>query len=242
MAKKKENTEVPLYIISGNDTHTITAHISEYEKKYLKEGYERTVRTITSVEEIESLEAEIFGIDLFVPHKIFILIGSLEYDGMQSILERLIAYDTYPHILVFREVKISTEIKKFLTKYGYAPETYDLPEIPPPSVFRLCDAWGSNDVKATWLVYHELLDAGIPVHQMIGMLWWQISTVLLVMRSPSNPGLKPFVYSKAQKILTKYSPEKLWEQAHGLIAVYHKGHNGSDIEILFERFLLGEVV
>lgn len=109
------------------------------------------------------------------------------------------------------------------------------------NVFALSDALARRDKKALWVLFQQAAHAGISAEELVGTLMWQIKSMRLVLRTRSAEaaGLKPFVYTKAQRALAKFTPEEIDQMSRNVIALYHDARLGKrDMDIALERFVL----
>ena len=109
------------------------------------------------------------------------------------------------------------------------------------NVFALSDALARRDKKALWVLFQQAVHAGISPEELAGTFMWQIKSMRLVSRTKSaeEAGLKPFVYTKAQRALAKFTPEEIDGMSRELIALYHDARLGKrDMDIALERFVL----
>ena len=107
------------------------------------------------------------------------------------------------------------------------------------TIFNLANDIRTRNPKNLWLTYQSLLGDGYTVHQMMGVAWWQIKSIMMVQASPNGHGLKDYVAGKARSALPKYPDTQLKKLATDLLDVYHYGHRDGSLENRFEEFLLG---
>jgi DNA polymerase III delta subunit len=108
-------------------------------------------------------------------------------------------------------------------------------------VFRLADALLQRDKKNLWLLYTTARLRGVSAEELIGILWWQLKTMRLVMvsKSATEAGLKEFPYNKAKRSLQNFKVGEIDTLAQSLLAVYHDGHGGvRDIDLALEDWVL----
>ena len=116
-------------------------------------------------------------------------------------------------------------------------------ETPKPTrfnTFQLADALVSKDKRRLWVLVQQARQAGIAAEEIIGVLWWQLKAIRLTQltTSPAAAGLKPFVYQKAKRASAVYTEPVLHTMMQSLLAVYHEGHEGRDIDLALEKWVL----
>ncbi len=110
------------------------------------------------------------------------------------------------------------------------------------NTFALADSLAKRDKKTLWVQLQEVRALGIPAEEVIGILWWQVKSLLLAARTSSaaEAGMKDFPYQKAKRALSAFKPGELETLAESLLLVYHDGHGGvRDIDMALERWVLG---
>jgi DNA polymerase III delta subunit len=228
-----------LHLFYGNDRNAIAKKTTALVAQYQVQGYTPMRLALLDASDEGMIIEELLGVDMFTPKKIYIVDDVLAEEKIFEIIKNWDMNVSAEKHLIVRESAVPLARVKEIEKIGGKVEKYVLAEKKDADIFQLTDAWASRDTKRAWLTFHALLDKGMVVHQMIAMLWWQIRTLLLVSVSKENPGLKPFVYAKSKKALERFTKKELSDAAMKLLAVYHDGHRGDDIEVLFEKFILG---
>ena len=109
------------------------------------------------------------------------------------------------------------------------------------NTFRLTNALAERDKKQLWLLLTEARAAGITDEEIIGVLWWQIKTMLLAARTntAAEAGIKSFPYQKAVQALRRFPAAHIEHIAMSLIGLYHAGHAGErDLGVALEEWVL----
>ena len=109
------------------------------------------------------------------------------------------------------------------------------------NTFALSNALADRDKKQLWLLLHAARSEGVAGEEVIGVLWWQLKTMLLAGRTHSaeEAGLKSFPYQKATRALRNFRPGEVERLASALLAVYHDGHAGErDLAYALEEWVL----
>lgn len=222
----------PLTLFTGNDYDAVRL---AYEKFRAGLSYQPDIVVLSPVDTSADVACEhLLSQDLFGNEKLIVLDGLLSEPVVRDALAQT------HHRVVALEEKLSADIKKFLKKY---PETIihenKTPAKKDNAIFGLTNHFRARDPKNMWLAYRQLLSQGHTVHQMVGVLWWQIKSMLLVQKDPQNHGLKPFVLGQAQKSLGNYPQDSLAGKATELLDLYHRGHEDGSLEGRFEEWVLG---
>jgi DNA polymerase III delta subunit len=225
-------------IIYGNNRDKCLEILEERITACEKEKYQTSRLSLLDINDQQKIIEEIVGEDLFASKKLLIISGIFE---SEKIIEILLAHtdskNTDTYIIIF-ETDIPKDVIKSFEKKKVPIHHHKHETERDTEIFKLTDAVAGRDIKRAWLVFRQLLDNGMVAHQMIGMLWWQMKTLLLVASTKTNPGLKPFVYTKNKKALEKFTLPEIQEKTLGLLDVYHQGHMGDDIEVLLEQWIL----
>ncbi len=213
----------------------IRARLQEYQKKGYGDGAVHFSPETNTEEEILN---NLLGNDLFNTQNIFILRGILK-TASPELLEAIFSLaDSETKYIICREDTLNASLQARSKKLGLLIQEYKRPQAKDQSIFKLSDALGVRNKKDIWIQYRELLDGGSSPHAILGIVWWQVKNMLMVLQSSDNPGLAPFVYTKTKKALQKYSLEELRHKAKSIVSIYHRARTGDDIELLLERFLL----
>ena len=110
------------------------------------------------------------------------------------------------------------------------------------NVFSLTDAFQDRDKKSLWLLYREAIETEHAPEEIIGILFWSVKNMLLLVDTKGSAGLSPFVAGKARKGLSKWDKNTLENASRELVRIVNEGHGGLiDIEEELERFVLKTV-
>lgn len=217
----------------GNDYQ---AQSREYEKiraQALADGKEIVPLSPVDATPDEARE-HLLAADIFGASKLVVLRG---FTDDAAVREAVVASS---HHVVLIEESLAAEAKKFFKKYEHVElQEFKASKKDDKSIFGLASAFRSRDPKTMWLTYRQLVDNGTTAHQMIGIVWWQLKSMLLVKHDPQGHELKPFVATQASKALAKYPNSDLEEKAQALLDVYHLGHLDGSLEGRFEEWVLG---
>lgn len=228
-------------IFHGSDRQEILRELEKDIATVVVEGFSPVRLSLFDYDE-DYVVAELLGEDLFASKKVFILTDVLTSATVQTCLLDWDTSSAETKRIICIEESIPASLRKKFQSKKFEIVEFNAPKAKDDAIFKLTDAFTQRDMKKMWLTYQDFYQNGVSVHQMVGILWWQMKTMLLVSRSGNlNPGLKPFVFNKTKQALVRFTPKELQEKAGELLAVYHRGHMGDDIEVLFERFILNLV-
>jgi DNA polymerase III delta subunit len=108
------------------------------------------------------------------------------------------------------------------------------------NTFQLADALLHRDRKALWVLLVRARAAGIAPEEIAGVLFWQLKTLRLAetTKHARDAGVKDFPYNKAKRALPNFKSGEIAALLGELLALYHAGHAGEDMNIGLERFVL----
>jgi len=141
---------------------------------------------------------------------------------------------------VFFIEKLLVSQKKILKDVNYI----DCSEIkistqPRFNVFSISDAFALKNKKDLWVMYQKALKQGVSEQEIISIVLWQTKALLLALKTDQKKsGLKPFVFSKAQKSLKLFTQTELEGYMERLVSMYHDARRGKDLSAQLERFVL----
>lgn len=110
-----------------------------------------------------------------------------------------------------------------------------------PNAFALVDAVQAGDRKRAWIVYRQLITAGVSAEEVHGALAWAARGVVLASKTKSadEAGMKPYPYGKAKDVARKLAPGTAEAQSGELVRLYHDARMGRGaLEDLLEIYLL----
>jgi len=176
-------------------------------------------------------------------------------EAKEKLADFIAAMNESANIFIVSEGKLNAELKKAFEKDAEKMVVTDLVESGGRStssqgnqgksdfnVFALADALGSRDTFKAWSLYRQAIDTGLEAENIIGTLFWQAKSMLVAanVKSASESGLNPFVFSKSRKYSANYSIPELNSLVTKLVTLYHDGHRGmGDMELAVERMMLG---
>ncbi len=178
--------------------------------------------------------------DLFA-EKLFIKCdGVLESVHRDEILKYTKSFQDSPNTFVFIESAIKADTLKILKNYAEKAEEFKLLEKKKEkfNIFQLSDAFGLRDKKTLWVLYTKALDAGKSGEEIVGTIFWQLKSMLLVAKGEGD-SLNPFVANKAKQFLKNYKEEEIERMSFELLKKYHESRRGRfELETALERFIL----
>lgn len=142
--------------------------------------------------------------------------------------------------IIIRERELSAKDEKTLVGLGVKierkTETVKAVEF---NVWPLTDAILSRDKKTAWLLYRGAIERGTAPEELSGIIWWQVKSMLLVVREGNPKGMKPFTLNKTKQSLQKYKPEEIESLGKKLMQAIHEPRAGNGTaENWLESFLL----
>jgi DNA polymerase III delta subunit len=100
------------------------------------------------------------------------------------------------------------EFKSVETRRRPAPQDGEL--------FALGDLWGTKAHKASFIKYHQLLDAGFDPENILRTLFWHVKNVTLAAHGKGGEIKSSFVAGKAARQAQNFSPEMLADSLESL--------------------------
>ncbi len=227
-----------LYVLTGSDADAIKKRVAALSK-----GYE-LVRFGEGGEPLARALGYIGARGLFAPKIALLLDRPSESEEGKALIEehaKDFAEADMPIIVI--ETALNAAQKKAFGK-GTEIEEFEgkiKEETPPPSVFALTDAFAAGDRKKSWILFRQLIESGSAPEEIHGALSWQARAMVLASKTKSadEAGLKPFVYSKAKRTVSKMTDEQTENISRELVSILHASRmGGGDLEDLLEAFLL----
>jgi len=234
-----------LYVIYGTDSQKARDKTRALVDSLLKREpdashFRLTDETFTP----DVLTEYLGGQGLFAPKVLVVLDTTFGLDNAkETIIERIKDIAESDNVFIVLENTLDAKtLKKFekhatkIQSYGEEKKTKSTQR--DNTIFKLTDALAGRNTKQSWVLYQQVLRSGARPEEIHGMLFWQVKTLLLVARK-STKGLKPFVVSKANTFLKKWSEDELRKLSSDLVSIYHEARLGKfDLEIGIERLIL----
>jgi len=111
------------------------------------------------------------------------------------------------------------------------------------ATFSCVDAVAAGDKKSAWTHLIQARDEGTSDEELIGALFWRFKTMLLtkVSTSADEAGLKPFVFTTAKRLGTKYKKEDIQKVLDHIVGMlYQTRRSSKDVSVALESFVLGK--
>lgn len=171
-----------------------------------------------------------------------VLLDTLSENALfyEALLANLAILKESPHHFIVIETACKAEDKKTFSKIANQCCECKVEE-EKLKIFALSDALAARDKKTLWVHLATLLQEGVPIEEIVGILFWQLKTIRLAEKTASaeEAGLKPFVYQKAKRALAKFKKGEVEELSDKLVTLYHNGHKGKgDMGIALEQWVL----
>lgn len=229
-----------LYVYCGTDTETARARARAQVQEAVAAG--ATVAQLESdsyasgqLQEVAS-SASLFGGEQVV----FLDRPAGHADFLRECVDEATRLAESAHTFVLLERTLTPTQKKTLRAVATAFEEVSA-DTARFNTFNLADALATRDKKRLWFLLQEANQAGVSSEEIIGVLWWQLKTMLLASRTAdaAEADIKPFPYQKAQRALQKFSVVEVEQLGESLLGVYHAGHNGErELDLALEAWVL----
>jgi|AntRauTorckE6833_2_1112554.scaffolds.fasta_scaffold01506_3 hypothetical protein len=234
-----------IYFIYG-DSNKIFKKTNDLIDSILSKNTEATLIKIDSDNfDNFSLDEVIGGQSLFTGKQIIYLKKLFENKQYSEILlKKIKEISESPNIFIITEEKLNKPILNKIEKFSEKVQNFESKKVAVKrdnNIFDLANALGDKDPKKIWLLYQEKIKSVRP-EEIHGILWWQVKSILSAMKSssPSDSGLKPFVFQKANTYSKKYKEEEIEKIADDLVNMVHLSRrDGISLDLALERFILG---
>lgn len=192
--------------------------------------------------EPDKLEDHIGGAGLFSDRNVIVLEHVLENEEARDfILSKLKELKGSPNIFIFLEREVPKKVLDKIKKTAEKTLEFKEPDIPMHKkfdVFLLTNALAERNKKKVWTVYHKALSKGALPEELVGILFWQIKTLLLV-KEGNTSGLHPFVVKKSKAFSANWGLDELRQLSSRFVALHHESRRtGRELGLELEKFLL----
>ncbi|MFM2374684.1 MAG: hypothetical protein RLZZ234_679 [Candidatus Parcubacteria bacterium] len=145
-----------------------------------------------------------------------------------------------PHTIVVIEGKLLAPDVKELRAYAETWFESKASETVRFNPFSMADALAKKDKKTLWLLLIRAREAGLAPEEIIGTLFWQLKAMRLakLVGSAAEADMKDFPFNKAKSAARNFTTEDLASLSSSLVALYHEGHLGTDIDLALEKWVL----
>ncbi|MAZ56377.1 hypothetical protein CL653_01145 [bacterium] len=180
---------------------------------------------------------------LFGQLELFVLdMPSQSKEFQEEAIELIGEMNESQNLFVMIEGKLLAPQKKKLVKVGAAVEELSTNTENKFNPFAMSDALARRDKKTLWLLLQQAKDSGISDEETVGILWWQLKTMLLAERTndATTAGVKDYPFKKATQALQKFKKGEVGNLANALLEIYHQGHGGEiELDLALEKWILG---
>jgi len=177
------------------------------------------------------------GISLVTLRNIF-----QEEDYTTTMVTYLPTLSLSPNIFLINEGTLKKDILKKISQHSkeiFSFEEEKLRKEKDGTMFALADACGERNKKKLWILYQKFLTQGVDSNQILGILFWQIKTMLMA-RDTSGPvsGINPYVLKKVRGYNKNYTEKELQELSKKIILLHGMSREGVNLEIGLEKLIL----
>ncbi len=234
-----------IYFLHGTDTHTSRSRMHDilqnlYAKRPQSEVFKLTTEN-WSESQFDELVAS-FG--LFEKKYIVVLDFLLSNkDIREYIAPRLSSMQEAEHWFVILDGKLDATLIKKIEQVSYKTQIFEKKEIKKdsPIIFSITDKLYTRDKKRLWVCLVDLMNQGIPVEEIHGVIFWAVKNMILASRTESQKesGLAPFPYSKALSGSRNFKLAELQKMSVDLVDMVHRVRTGEgDMEVMLEKWAL----
>lgn len=230
-----------IYLVVGTDfmarKHKIDALCTTLQTK--RPNAHTIIIDSDSFSETE-IDQYISSVGLFDDKSIIKLMGVLDnITHKKFIIKHIQKIQESENVFVFSEQSLTdTEIKRF-REHAQGVDVYNTKTNPNnASLFDLIDLFLQKNKRALLVRYHEYIQSGTSVEEIMGIIMWQAKTLHLALsRTTEQTNLKPFVYNKCKK--SPWNTQESSNLHHQLITAYHDSRRGeTDISKRLEQIFL----
>lgn len=235
-----------LSIYTGNDTVAVRSAVHAALAPYEAQGIE-VLRVEGGAITRELLTARAGGQSLFsgdtAPLVTFLDSPAEDVSALAVVGELAEGLASSPNVFILADRKLLAAEARALK--AHATEFHEVKGAPAPerfNVFALADSFTRRDKKSLWVLLSRAREAGLSPEEIIGTLFWQLKTLRLAARTASaeEAGLKPFVYTKAARALSKFKEGELDALSRSLVTLQHEARLGRrDLDLALEQWVLG---
>jgi DNA polymerase III delta subunit len=177
--------------------------------------------------------------------KYIVILDSLFDDKeiKETIVDRAKEMKESENVFLILDGDVDKKTLDKISKYADKVQEFngDTKKVEKFNTFSLADSFGRRDKKNLWIGYLQAIDLGISPEEISGVLFWQIKSIMLVMKTKNvkESGLSPFVYTKANGFARNFTLDEISEYAHDLVEATQAVRQGEgEMEVLLERIVL----
>jgi DNA polymerase III delta subunit len=231
------------YLIYGNNTEERQKEVKSISELFLNKGFKKLEISDAGFDELLFLN-NISSPNLFGENNLLVLTHCLSSVEIKTFLEtksKEIKETETPIIFVESEF-LKKDLPSFKSSFEKISEHKKDKNSQSKryNIFPLIESIISQDKKRSWLLLQEAQKAGVAAEEIINLLFWQYKTLTLVSgkSSAADLGMKPFVFSKAQKNINRYSLKDLRTKMFSLINLFQEARFEKDGMERIEKLIL----
>ncbi len=230
-----------LEVFCGSDVVKVRESAFQRIDEVVKKGFSLNLIDSDSFQE-GVLKDAVGATSLFGKPELYVLDTPGQSKDFQSEVENLIPAmaESYNQFILI-EGKLLASQKKKLAKVDTNIEEFNAASTSNFNPFSLAEALARRDKKTLWILLNESNRAGMKIEETIGILWWQMKSLLLASRTQSagEAGMKDFPYRKAKQALSRFKEGEVEKLSESLLLLYHQGHAGEvETDLALERWVL----
>ena len=230
-----------LEIYFGNDV--VAVRKAGFERADALVGNGATLVTIDHDTYEPGMFADLIeGVSLFGDTYVYVIdTPSLSTDMYADVIAYTEQLNASAHTCIVLEDTLLAAEKKKWQKHASVFEEYKRMGNERFNTFALADTLARKDKKALWLTLNEARMHKIAAEECIGILWWQLKSLLLAAKTDSAEaaGMKSFPYNKAKRSLTHFKDGEVAALAKGLITLQHDARRGIvELDTALEEWVL----
>lgn len=234
------------YFLHGTDSHKSRAKLHDLLDLAKKKRPDAEVFKITSENWSESQLDELLVSQGLFSQKYTVVLDNLfeKKDIKDFLISRLERLKDSEQIFLFLENKVDGVSLKKIEKNSEKTQEFNLPvsnKKEGANIFSVADGLLTKDKKGLWISYLKMLKENYAPEELHGIFFWQIKNMLIAskVKSGSEAGLAPYVYSKALSGSRNYKTEDLENMSQVLVEMTDKVRNGEgDLNIMLEKWIL----
>jgi DNA polymerase III delta subunit len=230
-----------LYVFHGTDTHLVRTKAFARAHECASREHKEITRVYGDACDTSYLLSLAEGVSLFGGNEVILIDTPRkdEEDG-EALRSSLVAFAESPNHIIIIEGKLTAAEKKMYTAHAAECVACEGSEKTQSyNVFQFTDALLERDKKKAWM--QLVASDGVPHEEIVGVLFWQLKIMRIAAMTTDSgeTDIKPFVYAKAKRALSKYTLSELDRMSQELLELYHDAHGGKrDMAWGLERWLL----
>lgn len=230
-----------LEVFFGNDIVTVRQKAFTAAEDKLVDGV--VLEVIDADNYVPGIYADAAGgTSLFGEEKLYVIdTPSQKKDWYEDTTAQVALLAESKNTFIIIETTLLAAEKKKFAKFATTLEECKAGPAERYDFFALTDALARKDKKSLWLLLMDSQREGIPVEEIVGMLWWQLKTMRLasLTQNAAEAGMKDFPYNKAKRALSAFKEGELERLSHELITIQHESRLGKrELDLALEQWVL----